>query len=1062
MRFVSLLACLATAAAASVTAADHASDPLHAGFLNPPAEARPLVFWQWVNGNVTQEGIRLDLEWMQRVGLGGALWFDIGFRTPPVPQYVEKRVGFGTQSWQDAMRFASEESKRLGLLLGAQSGGGWSVSGGPQVTPEQAMKKLVWSETVVTPKSPQSQRLPMPPTVSGPYQDIAIDEPWREPTRYADVAVIAFRLPRVESAALPVTGAPDAAALIDGAHSRTTPLTPDARGEVTLQAEATRGAPRSLTLAVRGPLPSGVVEASADGESFVTIVDLPGPGPQFAPVRTFALGERDERHFRIRFTGLVKPLEIAEARFETGARIHLAQEKAGYGVLPNYTAAETTPVHDDAAIAPGDVLNVTSKMRPDGTLAWRPADGAWVVQRFGWTLTGRRNTPASAESLGLEVDKLDADAVRAFADAHYDRFPNPFDIALTDSWEAGQQNWTPAMFEAFARRNRYDLRRWMPVLTGRVVDNAARSERFLADFRRTIADLVADHHYGTLADVAHRRGMKYWAQAAGTDLPTLVDGLKAKSRADVPMGEFWFYPDGEAPQPNYLNDVREAVSAAHIYGKPVVAAEALTTRGEDAWAMGPPQLRRIVDRLFAEGINHIVLHTSVHQPFTPASNKGKPGMTLRQYGQHFTRNETWAEDAGDWVNYLARASWLLRQGHPVADVAIYIGDEGVLPPPDSTEELRRAGYAHDFINADALLSRGEIGEGLYVRPGGASYRVLAIAPQVTRMSPAVLARLRELTDAGVLLIGAPPVGGSRLSDDDAKVRSAAASIWNEAAESVDATDDIVEVLRRRKVAPDVRGGAALRWTHRKTGDGDVYFLANDSTQAFDGDVVFRVDRRRVEIWDAVDGSRTPAAHFNAEGSTSVRIRLEPRESRFLVFRGATSLGAHALPDAKRTDLSPLDGDWRVEFLDGQGAREKTLRAGDSWTDDADPAIRFYSGRVRYTRALEVPAKWLANRRRIELDLGTVGEIARVNVNGRDLGAWWSAPYRRDITDALRAGSNRLEITVTNYWINRLIGDEQPGAAKFTFAPIRPYTAESPLRRSGLLGPVKLIGVDARR
>ena len=322
-------------------------------------------------------------------------------------------------------------------------------------------------------------------------------------------------------------------------------------------------------------------------------------------------------------------------------------------------------------------------MAADGTLRWRPRAGRWLALRFGWSLTGRRTVPATPESIGLEVDKLDAAAVRAFADAFYDQYARAIgdrgalDIAFTDSWEAGQQSWTPAMFEQFATRRGYDLRPWLPVLTGRIVGDATRSEKFLADYRRTIADMLAENHYGVLADAAHRRGMQFYSEAAGTDLPTVIDGLQAKGRVDVPTGEYWYWPEGGAPKANHVADVREAASAAHIYGHRIVAAESLTSQGEHPWALGPAQLRRMVDRFFAEGVNRVILHTSAHQPFTDR----RPGMTLRQYGQHFTRNETWAEDAGDWIRYLARTSYLLQQGQPVADVAVFLGDEAPLSPP---------------------------------------------------------------------------------------------------------------------------------------------------------------------------------------------------------------------------------------------------------------------------------------------------------------------------------------------------------------------------------------------
>ena len=472
-----------------VFCAEPPPDRLAAGFIEPPPETRPLVFWQWVNGNVTQDGIRLDLEWMQRVGLGGALMFDIGFRNSPVPQYVEHRVGYGTREWEQAVRFAASEAARLGLELGAQSSGGWSVSGGPQVEPEQAMKKLVWSETLFTPTS-QSVLLPLPPSNNGPYQDVPVDERFREPSRYGDIAVIAYRLPDTEQSANPgviLKGASDVALLDDGRYSQATELAADAEGNAFLFAHVTTDAvPRAITLAVRGVLPEGAVESSADGDRYESVIELPGNAAQPAPVRTFALPERTGKYWRIRFRGLTRSLPITEARFEFGARVDLAQEKAGYGVLADYVQPAFPTAPSAATIHPRDVMDLSAQMQPDGTLSWRPREGRWIAVRFGWSLTGRRVVPATPESIGLEVDKLDPKAVRSFANAFYDRYlqatgnAGQLHIALTDSWEAGQQNWTPAMF-ARVRRTARIRPASMDARTHRPCGRRRRTQRTLPD-----------------------------------------------------------------------------------------------------------------------------------------------------------------------------------------------------------------------------------------------------------------------------------------------------------------------------------------------------------------------------------------------------------------------------------------------------------------------------------------------------------------------------------------------------------------------------------------------------
>jgi hypothetical protein len=269
------------------------------------------------------------------------------------------------------------------------------------------------------------------------------------------------------------------------------------------------------------------------------------------------------------------------------------------------------------------------------------------------------------------------------------------------------------------------------------------------------------------------------------------------------------------------------------------------------------------------------------------------------------------------------------------------------------------------------------------------------------------------------------------------------------------------VLSQEQISPDVaiKGPHDLHWAHRTTADSDIYFFANPSANSFSGEILLRVAGRRAQWWDAVDGSRSAVDYSNHERNTDVRIELAPRSSGFIMLRGSSPPGEFPAVHETRTVLAQLDGSWDVNFLDGQGAPESIrLAPGASWTENSNPAIRYYSGRGQYSRTFAIPPAWLTHGRRIELDLGAVGEMARVRVNDRDLGVLWNAPFRLDITSALRPGDNRIEIVVTNYWVNRLIGDEQPGAKRETFAPIHPYSATSPLRRSGLSGPVRLVEV----
>jgi hypothetical protein len=1070
--FVGLAAILAIAGPALSPA--QAQDALRDGFETPPPTARPQVFWQWINGNVTQEGVRLDLEWMKRAGIGGPILFDIGFGSPPIPQYVEHRVGYGTPEWKAMVRYTAEQSRKLGLEFGLQAGGGWSETGGPWVKPEQAMKKLVWSETMLSGKGPH--RLAPAPGVSGPFQDLPISARFAEPRLYRDVKVVAWRLPDGERASAPQAtssvGAVEADRLSDGAYAVSALSEPlKAGGWVGLDfAKATVA--RSVTVGVEGTMPAGVVEASDDGVTFRTLAILPGEARQGLPVRTFAFPATTARIFRLRLEEGAKPTTVTEFAVRAEPRVNRFEDKAGWGVLDDYDLAKTPAT--DAGIPASGVLDLSDRLRADGTLDWSPPAGQWRVLRLGWSLTGRRDTPASAESLGLEVDKLNADHVRAHMRGLLDPLKaelgdlygkGGLGFVITDSWEAGQANWTEAMPAEFAARRGYDLTPWLPALTGRVVGDAASTERFLWDYRRTLADLLTEHHFAEIAKVLHGEGLSYAAEAPGVDLPTTADGLQAKGRADIPMGEFWVYSPDKPPPPAHMADIREAASAAHVYGKPLVGAEALTTMGEDPWRTGPWQHKRIVDRYMAEGVNHFVLHTSAHQPFLDR----KPGMTLRQYGQHLSRNETWAEgEMKVWTDYLARSAWMLRQGRPGADIAYFYGEgaAAALPLLEGGRPKLPAGYDFDYLDAESLIQRMSVEGGRLVLPSGVSYRALVLPKRIGQLSLPILRKLDALTSAGGLVIGERPTGSPSLSGGaaaDAEWRALADRLWGQGRVR---SGDVGAILTEAGIAPAVRLsgdlGDTLVWTRRVLDDGELYFVANTSDRLVEAELDFRAEGRAPEIWRADTGAATPAAYALDGARTLTTLSLSPNDAVFVVFRKPATASRHAAPKPVVTPLAAIDGPWTVRFTPGSGAPETlTLDRLASLTEQAAPGVRFFSGGATYEKTIQVPKAWLGKGARVSLNLGDVREFATVSVNGKALPVLWKPPFAVDVTDQLKPGANQLSVRVVNFWANRMIGDLQPGETKHTFAPIQPFEAASPLSSSGLLGPVTLERVENR-
>ncbi len=1059
-------------------------DPLERGFLNPPDTAKPRVWWHWMSGNITKEGIKADLEWMKRAGIAGFQNFDAGLNTP---QIVEKRLVYMTPEWKDAFRYAATLADQLGLEMAIAGSPGWSESGGPWVPPAQAMKKYVWSETRIEGGRPFTGALPKPPSTTGPYQNqprgfgAGAAPP---PEFYADGAVVAYRAPEsdrtmaeLQAKVTASGGTFDLTALTDGDLAKATllPAAP-ADQKAWIQVEFPRSQTvHALTLVTivggrRAAGPSGQeLESSDDGRQFSTVAPIP------AGARTIAFPAVTARFFRVTFaTQPSQPAgtQIAELVLHTGAEVNRFQEKAAFSAAIGIYDMATPAVPPADAIPKFDVLDLTSKMRPDGTLDWTPPPGRWVVLRLGYSLTGARNSPASPEATGLEVDKLSRAFVKAYFDNYLDQYKDTvgplmgkrgLQYVITDSWEAGVQNWTDDMIGEFSKRRGYDIRPWLPVLTGRVVESAEASDRFLWDFRKTIADLTAENHYDQLTTILHERGMGRYTESHESGRAFIGDGMEVKRNADIPMSAMWTAQPGRTSE-RYDADVRESASVAHIYGQNLVAAESLTA-GSGAWSFSPETLKPTADRLMAMGLNRFVIHTSVHQP----SNDKIPGLGLGPYGQWFTRHETWAELAKVWTAYLSRSSYLLQQGRFVADIIYYYGEDSNItalftgnPPPIPT------GYNFDYVNADALMNRLAVTNGLIATKSGMSYRVLALDPSSRHMSLPVLRKIRDLVNDGAIVVGPKPIDSPSLSDDQAEFKTIADQLWGPGAGKgkVYGSESIAQVLTTLQVAPDFeytkpQQDANLMFVHRRLSDGDLYWVNNRNNRVESVDATFRVQGKATDLWHADSGVIEPASYRIAGSRTIVPLHLEPNDAVFVVFRQPADAPSRTVPAPVETKLGTVEGSWDVAFQPGRGApagiRLDTL---SSWSDNPDSGVRYFSGTGTYTKSIQAPAGWFEKGARLWLDLGDVKNLAEISVNGMPVGIVWKTPFRVEVTSALKPGPNNLEIKVTNLWVNRLIGDQQPNVTKkHTYTAMQFYRADSPLLPSGLLGPVQIVSVS---
>jgi hypothetical protein len=831
------------------------------------------------------------------------------------------------------------------------------------------------------------------------------------------------------------------------------------------------------------------LEAGDDGTQFRTVASIPNGA------RTIAFPAVTARFFRVTIltpppqqgrgaAGAAAAFGPQGGRAQTpppaGAQIaqfvlHPAvvnrfQDKAGFTTAPGLYGMATPGMPAQDAVRKSGVVDLTAKMRPDGTLDWTPPSGKWIVLRIGYSLTGHQNSPASPEATGLEVDKLNPVYVKTYFEHYLDLYRNAtgglmgkrgLQYLITDSWEAGAANWTDNMLAEFAKRRDYDMKPWIPALTGRVVESAEATDRFLWDFRKTLGDMVAEYHYDQLTGILKERGMARYTESHESGRAFIGDGMEVKRSAAVPMSAMWTAQAGRSSA-QYDADIRESASVAHIYGQNLVAAESLTA-GAGAWTFSPETLKPTADREMSMGLNRFVIHTSVHQP----SNDKVPGLGLGPFGQWFTRHETWAEQAKPWTTYLARSSYLLQQGRFVADIAYYYGEDSNVtalfsgnPPPIP------AGYNYDYINTDALKNRLTVApNGALATATGMSYRVLALDPNSLHMPLAVLRKIRDMVQAGAVVVGPKPVESPSLADDQAEFHAIADRLWGGSTGKgrVFGTGSIADALAALKAAPDFAYGKTqpdteLAFVHRRLADGDVYWVSQRNTRAEDVEASFRIEGKAPELWHADTGRVEPASYRIADGRTTVSLHLEPNDAVFVVFRKAAGAPARSIPTPPETQLAVIEGAWDIAFQANRGAPARvTLPALASWHENSDPGVKYFSGTGIYTRTIQAPADWFRNGARLVLDLGDVKNIAEVTVNGKPLGVLWKAPFRVDVTEAIHPGANQVEVKVTNLWVNRLIGDQQPDVTqKYTYTAMQFYRADSPLLPSGLLGPVRLL------
>ena len=989
---------------------------LREGFQNPPDSVRPGVYWYFMDGNMSRDAMTSDLQSMKEAGIGNLVFLEVNVGVPRGP------VDFLSEEWQELFTHAVREAERLGIEITLGVGPGWTGSGGPWVKPEQSMQHLVATSTKVTGPITCKALLPIPEPRRPFFGEEGITEKLKmlRESYYQDEVVLAFPTPAIEKK-------------IEDVDEK--------------------------ALYYRAPYTS-----------------QPGVKP-FLP-----------------------------------ARVHYPETPSG------------------SAIEKDTIIDLTNRLQPDGRIEWDVPPGNWTIMRFGKRNNGAITRPAPYPGLGFECNKFNA----ADFDAHFDEYigklikkvgPRKTDSGVAptcamhksgtpsgagwtmlhmDSWEMGAQNWTTGFREEFRRRRGYDPLLFLPAYTGCIVGNLEMSERFLWDVRITAQELVLENHAERIKALGCRYG--FGLSIEPYDMNPCAD-LDLGEIADVPMGEFWSKGFGF----NSAFSCIEATSVAHTNGRPVVAAEAFTADENEAWKQYPGVMKNQGDWAFCTGINRFVYHTFAHKPL---GDEYRPGMTMGPYGVHWDRGQTWWPMVSSYHKYISRCSYLLQQGRTVADV-LYLTPEGAphvfRPPPSALAGNDtipdRRGYNFDGCSPRMLISKAGVRDHRIVFPGGASYFLLVL-PAIETMTPELLDKIDTLLQEGATVTGAPPLQSPSLVNYpqcDSRVRSKAEAIWggvktpkaiverrygkgtiywggdlseHDSAELYPAYDATAGLLRHLGISEDFETTGPIRYTHRTTAGFDIYFAANRENRTVQADCIFRVDPGSAELWDPLTGETLQLPDCTCqEGRTRVPLRFEAYQSFFIVFQKderpvlKKTAGGRNFPDMAY--VADIEGPWSVSFDPQWGGPENvTFGKLEDWTKRPEDGIRFYSGIAVYRTAFDLPKE----NGDMYLDLSEVRNMARVRLNGKNLGVVWTAPWMVNIANVVKKKGNRLEIEVANLWPNRIIGDErlpddgvQDGkwpswllekkprtSGRYTFTTHRYYTKDSPLLKSGLIGPVKIM------
>jgi hypothetical protein len=1093
--------------------------------------SKPWVYWYWMKSAYSKAGITADLEAMKQSGIAGAYLMTI--KGPANPPLIDPPVLQLSPEFWDMIHWAFQEANRLGLKMAFHGADGFAVAGGPWITPEMSMQKIVWSTTEILGGKKIALQLPVPEHYKDYYKDIATFAiPIKEYQTNSQI-----QLPKVTT-----SNNSDATFLADPKKEDNFKFAEKGWIQYEFNQPFTC---KSIVIETKGrdfQAQRLIVEVSNDGVNFKFHERMVAPRHGWQDMdfpHTHTITPVTAKFFRfvydpvgtepgaedLDFAKWKQNLKVSKITLSNQALIDNYEGKSGviWRLSPE-TSAKQIP--NSESFKKSEIINVSSLVDANGNLNWKAPKGKWKIIRMGHTSTGHENATGGAGK-GLEVDKFNPELIRFQLDHWFgqmvrtigpDLASKTLEILHFDSWECGSQNWSSGFQAEFQKRRGYNLVDYLPVIAGIPIESADLSEKVLYDVRKTIAELVADNFYGTVAQIARENNVKLSSENVAPVVTS--DALLHFKYVDYPSGEFWL----KSPTHDKPFDMIDAISGGHIYGKDIIQAESFTALRMD-WDEHPGNLKTVADRNYALGINRLFYHVFVHNPWTDR----KPGMTLDDIGSFFQRDQTWWKPGKAWFDYCQRVQLQLQKGKPVIDLAVFIGEDfpsrsfvpdRLVPfipnvfgaarlesekirldnegqpttkmPKEVTYSKNNTdlsqwinplnGYQYDSFNADVLIHNAKVENGKISFGGGIQYGAL-LFPGSHKMAPnkmislAAAEKIIELLKEGAtIFIDEKPdlQPGKHTDEERRKWQNVVDEIWNNNSNTSSWKIGKGTVIKLPFLGNDFTSigieqdiyfpklnradSETIAWAHRKSESEEIYFLSNQKEEKRNVEVSFRFSGKIPELYNPVTDKTVVLSEWKIEnGRTIIPLVFEANESCFIIFKEKT---AETFSNKKQNyaaleTVQTLDENWEIQF-DPEFHGPKEIVKTNKLFDWSTST----NDQIKYYSGTAVYKKefvWKGEtKQNFWLDLGTIANIAEIKINGKECGTLWTFPYKTAITEALKKGKNTIEIKITNTWANRLIGDEKvPKEQRLTWTTAPFRLQEGVLLQAGLLGPVTI-------